>query len=58
MLADALPASEEVERLADAQEALEKGTAAAEATGAYAELPLIEQIRERVGSLAADGADA
>jgi adenylate cyclase len=48
VLAEVLLASEDPGRLAAAQEALEKAIAAAEATGARAELPLIERAREKL----------
>jgi len=47
-LADALLDSEEPGRVLAAQEALEKATTAAEATGLRAELPLIERTREKL----------
>jgi hypothetical protein len=48
VLAEALLASEDPGRSAPAQEALEKATAAVEATGARAELPLIERARQKL----------
>ncbi len=47
-LAEALLASGEPGKVAAAKEALEKATAAAEATGLRAELPLIEHTREKL----------
>jgi hypothetical protein len=48
VLADALLASDEPERIAEAQHALERATAAVEETGARAELPFIERARGRL----------
>ena len=47
-LAEALLASDGPGKVAAAQEALEKATAAAEATGFRSELPFIERAREKL----------
>jgi hypothetical protein len=46
-------ASEDQDKAAVALDKLDKATAAANATGARAELPFIEQVRDRASSLAA-----
>ncbi len=48
VLAEALLAGGGSGKVAAAEEALEKGTAAAEATGMRSELPLIERVREKL----------
>ena len=48
VLAEALLASEDPGKIAVAQEALEKATAAVEASGARAELPFIERARQKL----------
>jgi hypothetical protein len=48
VLAEALLASDGPGKVAAAQEALEKATAAAEATGFRSELPFIERAREKL----------
>jgi F0F1-type ATP synthase epsilon subunit len=48
VLAEALLASEDPDDISEAEEALEKATAAVEATGARAELPLIERARQKL----------
>jgi class 3 adenylate cyclase/tetratricopeptide (TPR) repeat protein len=48
VLAEALLAGEGPDKVAAAKEALEKATAAAEATGARGELPFIERAREKL----------
>jgi len=48
VLAETLLASEDQDRLGAAQQALEDATAVVQATGARAELPLIERARERL----------
>jgi tetratricopeptide (TPR) repeat protein len=53
VLAEATLGSEVPDKLSAARDALQKATAAAEDTGARAELPLIARVRERAGSLAA-----
>jgi class 3 adenylate cyclase/tetratricopeptide (TPR) repeat protein len=48
VLAEALLASEDPEKVSGAQEALDKATAAVQATGARAELPFIERARQEL----------
>jgi adenylate cyclase len=52
ILAEAILASDAPGRFALARETLDKAVVAAEASGALAELPLIEQVRERASTLA------
>jgi adenylate cyclase len=48
VLAEALLASEDPDDVAEAEEALDKATAAVQATGARAELPSIERVRQKL----------